>query len=124
MKYTIIFVGILLVLIAGALFLLKKPEQVQEVNIPERINKTAAPTTVPTDIIQPTLAPVSDKVKSIGEDNFVLTGEKGDIILPMDERVKIYRKDQTIADFKDLKIGQSVMMDIKVPGKEIILTLE
>lgn len=78
-------------------------------------------------IIQPTLPPISDTVKSIDDSMITLTGKSGDLLLPkMADKVKVFKRSATglvEATFTDLKVGQSVTFTV-IPNQYGQLIIE
>lgn len=131
-KYSLLIIVVVLITasLGGFWYLSKRqaepvvPTQTREAA--KQIEQTVK--TQPT-VIQPTLPPLAEIIKSLDENNIIVTGEKGDMHLPKNPNIVTVLKRTGAgslmpASFADLKVGQKTTLKIIIPGKQAELIIE
>lgn len=89
-------------------------------DLPDVIDAEALPT--------PVVMKLDRSIKSISTDMIVVSGTEGEMILStIEPALKVYKRDGTnltIGTLSDLKVGQSVTVNIIRPGEEVVVVIE
>lgn len=78
--------------------------------------------------IKPTWPPISEQIKSISDNEIIVTGKTGDMSLPKDPaKIRVYKRSGNqliLSSFEDVKVGQEVSLKVITPGKLADLIIE
>lgn len=77
------------------------------------------PTKTPSPTVKVVEVPFDYEIVSISETQVIMTGERGEIAFPNDERVRVFfgaPPNDKPATFADFKVGQKIKLNM-VPGK-------